>query len=657
MRWAWPVALAASVITGALLIGGVALAIVTPTATTIGIAAVGAAAATLAVGLGLAVARRAPRNAVGLLLVLVGLGVAFSATRLIGWHVLGVHSDEAARLDWLVALLAESSVWLFVALALLLLYFPDGRLPGLRWRWVPAALVVAAFVHHAYGAIDTAPYSPPLEHLGHPFGRPPLVAEVIAAVAEVVLLGLLIACAASLVVRFRRSDELRRRQLKWLALAGLGVPGFIVICLAEVILFGEAQWGSAVVGLASLFGIPIAIAIAMLRDDLYDVDRALATAVAYGLASAGLLGIFACASFAGGVILGRDSTVVAAAATALSAMALSPLLKRLQGGVDRRLYPLRQAALSAIAELQQDIHAGRAHPEQLAERLRVALRDPGLRVGYRIPGGEGIVDEDSVPLDPAGAVPVALDGSPIGALLPGVRAPAPDLLHEVATASATLVEIVRLRLEVTAALREIEASRARLVYAGDEERRRLERDLHDGAQQRLVSLGMALRLAQRHLDDGTTDMDRLFDEAVAELATAVAELRQIAHGLRPSSLDDGLHAALAALTQHVPIPVRLEVPAEPLPDDVATTAYYVTSEAITNAVKHADATRIDVCIARCNGRLEMRVSDDGRGGASLRDGSGLVGLCDRVEAVGGALALRSTDGSGTIVEAQVPCGS
>jgi signal transduction histidine kinase len=657
MRWAWPVALAASAVTGALLIAGVALVVVTPTATTIGIAVVGTAAAALAVGLGLAVARRVPRNPVGLLLVLVGLAVAFSATRLIGWQLLGAHADEAVRLDWLVALLAESSVWLFVALALLLLYFPDGRLPGPRWRWVPAALVVTAFVHHAYGAVDTAPYSPPLEHLGHAFGKPPLVVEAVAAAAEPALLGLLIACAASLVIRFRSSDELRRRQLKWLALAGLGVPGFILICLAEVILFGQAQWGSVVVGLASLFGIPIAIAIAMLRDDLYDVDRALATTVAYGLASAGLLAIFACASFAGGLILGRDSTVVAAAATALSAVALSPLLRRLRHGVDRRLYPLRQAALSAITELQQDIHAGRARPEQLAQRLRAALRDPGLRVGYRIPGGEGLVDEDGAPLDPAAAVPVVLDGTPIGALLPGERPPAPDLLHDVATASATLVEIVRLRLEVTAALREVEASRARLVYAGDEERRRLERDLHDGAQQRLVSLGMSLRLAQRHLDDGATDFDRLFDQAVAELATAVAELRQIAHGLRPSSLDDGLHAALTALTQHIPIPVGLEVMPESLPDEVATTAYYVTSEAIANAVKHAAATRIDVRIARCNGHLEVRVSDDGKGGASMQGGSGLVGLSDRVEAVGGVLALHSADGGGTVVEAQVPCGS
>jgi signal transduction histidine kinase len=166
---------------------------------------------------------------------------------------------------------------------------------------------------------------------------------------------------------------------------------------------------------------------------------------------------------------------------------------------------------------------------------------------------------------------------------------------------------------------------------------------------------MALRVAQRHLDDA--DADALIDQAVAELATAVAELRQIAHGLRPSSLDDGLHAALVALTRGVPIPVGLDVQREPLPDDVATTAYYVTSEAIANAVKHAGASRIEVRIARRNGHVEVRVADDGRGGAVPAPGSGLAGLSDRVQALGGALALDSAAGRGTVVEAVVPCAS
>jgi signal transduction histidine kinase len=250
-----------------------------------------------------------------------------------------------------------------------------------------------------------------------------------------------------------------------------------------------------------------------------------------------------------------------------------------------------------------------------------------------------------------------LDGTAIGALGPSVPGLRPELLREIAAASTTLVEVVRLRLELSAALKEVEASRERLVHAGDRERRRLERDLHDGAQQRLVSLGMALRLAQRQLGAGDTELDRLFDRSVAELATAVVELREIAHGLRPSSLDDGLHASLAALTQHLPIPIGLDVHAEPLPGEVATTAYYVASEAIANAVKHARATRIDVRIARRDGRLEVQVTDDGRGGATLTAGSGLAGLSDRVEAVGGALALRAGADRGTIVEATVPCES
>jgi signal transduction histidine kinase len=656
MRWLWPVSVAAAASTGVFLLAGVALAAVDPTATTIGIALVAGAAAALSAALGLAVARRTPRNIVGLLLVLVGLMVAFTGARLVGWRVLAAHAETAATLDWLVALLAESSVWLFVALSLLLLYFPDGRLPGPRWGAVPLALIAAGLVHHAYGAVDPAPFAAPLERLRHPFGPPPRAVDVVATAAELVLLAALMACAASLVVRFRRSGESRRRQLKWLALAGVAVPGFVVVCLAEIVLLGHPGWVSVTVGIAGAFGIPIAIAIAMLRNDLYDVDRALAGTVAFVVMSGLLVAVFAAAAFAGGVLLGRDSTV-AAAATPLCAVALLPLRSRVQRRIDRRLYPSRQAALSAIADLQHDIHVGEARPEQLACRLRRALRDPGLRVGYVIPGGTGLVDESGEALAAPAAVPVLIGRAPIGALLPGARSPSTELLREVAAASATLVEVVRLRLEVTAALRDVEASRARLLQAGYEERRRLERDLHDGAQQRLVSLGMSLRLAQRHLDDGTVAMNDLIDQAVAELGTAVAELRQIAHGLRPSSLDDGLREALSALTQHVPIPVRLEVEPEPLPDDIATTVYYVTSEAIANAVKHADATRIDVRIARSDGRVAVRIADDGRGGATVSAGSGLAGLGDRVSAIGGALALDSNDGRGTIVEAVVPCGS
>jgi signal transduction histidine kinase len=172
---------------------------------------------------------------------------------------------------------------------------------------------------------------------------------------------------------------------------------------------------------------------------------------------------------------------------------------------------------------------------------------------------------------------------------------------------------------------------------------------------------MAIRLGQRHLDDGVTDVDGLLDRAVAELGTAVAELRQIAHGLRPSSLDDGLANALTMMIGRVPAPISLDLcprlRSGALPDVVSTTAYYVASEAVVNAVKHARAASIRLRVVRDDGLLTVQVRDDGLGGASLRPGAGLAGLADRVAAAGGGLRLVSALGQGTLVEAELPCAS
>jgi signal transduction histidine kinase len=391
----------------------------------------------------------------------------------------------------------------------------------------------------------------------------------------------------------------------------------------------------------------------MLRHDLYDVDRVLADTVTYGIVLVILLGTYGVAAVSLGLVLGRDSAVAAAAATALCALLLAPVRSRLQRSVDRRLYPPRRAALSAIEDLQQRIHTEQAQPEELESALRTALRDPALRVGLLVPGASGFIDAAGRPVSSPQLVPVTLGGAQIGVLASESTSPA--VLKAVAAGAASLVEVTRLRAELAGALREVEASRARLVQAGDAERRRLERDLHDGAQQRLVSLGMAMRLAQRHLGDGSVDVDGLLDQGVAELATAVAELRQIAHGLRPTSLDDGLHAALSGITQSLPIPVRLEIPAD-LPEDLSTTAYFVAAEAVTNAAKYANATSIVVRVDRSSDEVRIRIEDDGCGGASPRPGSGLSGLLDRVAAVGGSVRLHSPVGRGTTVEAVLPCG-
>jgi signal transduction histidine kinase len=351
--------------------------------------------------------------------------------------------------------------------------------------------------------------------------------------------------------------------------------------------------------------------------------------------------------------------VAAAFVTAICVLALAPARQRVQRMVDRRLYPVRRAALAALDGLRHSVHIGQSMPEQVEAVLGEALRDSSLRVGYRLPGRGDLVDANGVVLPAAmghDSVPIRVGDIDIG-VLRWHGGSSRELLRELAAACALLVELVRLRIELAQALRNVAASRSRLQHIGYQERRRLERDLHDGAQQRLVTLGMALRLAQRRLRAGPVDVDGLLDHGVAELGTAVAELRQLAHGLRPSSLDDGLGPALAGLTSTMPMPVVLDVRADELPEDVATTAYYVVAESVTNAVKHARAERVRVHVERCDGRLRVEVTDDGIGGAALSDGSGLSGLSDRVAATGGTLRVHSPAGAGTQVEAVLPCAS
>jgi signal transduction histidine kinase len=231
------------------------------------------------------------------------------------------------------------------------------------------------------------------------------------------------------------------------------------------------------------------------------------------------------------------------------------------------------------------------------------------------------------------------------------------LLDQVLGAATLSIEIARLRVEVRLQLAEVEASRARIVEAGYEERRRLERDLHDGAQQRLVSLGLKVRRMQRSLPREASVLSPALDQIVGEVGAAIADLRQIAAGVRPARLDDGLAAALRDLARTAPVRVEVHAPDDRVTASVEAAAYFVACEALTNAVKHSRASRVAVHATRENGTLLVSVSDDGVGGAAARRGSGLAGLKDRVAAHGGTLEIASPRGGGTRIEAAIPCGS
>jgi PAS domain S-box-containing protein len=202
---------------------------------------------------------------------------------------------------------------------------------------------------------------------------------------------------------------------------------------------------------------------------------------------------------------------------------------------------------------------------------------------------------------------------------------------------------------------EVRASRARIVAAGDEERRRLERNLHDGAQQRLVSVSLALRLAEAKVRADPETTERTLAAAREELGHALEELRELARGIHPAILTDrGLGPALEALAARAPLPVEIEHGEERLPPSVEVAAYYVVSEALANVAKYADATSVRVSVARQNGAAHVLVADDGVGGADPAGGSGLRGLADRVAALNGTLEVDSPRGGGTKIRAEIP---
>ena len=216
-------------------------------------------------------------------------------------------------------------------------------------------------------------------------------------------------------------------------------------------------------------------------------------------------------------------------------------------------------------------------------------------------------------------------------------------------------ELVSLAVASAQAREDLSASRARLVKAGDEQRRKLERNLHDGAQQRLVSLALTIRLARRQLESKPDAVAASLEGAAKELDLALEELRELARGLHPAALtEQGLGPALAGVAKRLAIDVDVNAPSDRLPENIEATAYYIVSEALTNVAKHAQATQAKVDMTVAEDVLKFEITDDGRGGADPSAGSGILGLRDRAEAVGGTLFVISPPGKGTVVTAQIP---
>ncbi|TDV57688.1 sensor histidine kinase [Actinophytocola oryzae] len=285
----------------------------------------------------------------------------------------------------------------------------------------------------------------------------------------------------------------------------------------------------------------------------------------------------------------------------------------------------------------------------LRDAVATALDDPGMRLVL-------LPSDGMLPGDPASRTVVGDPDEPLAVI---VHDPAlsnePALMAAVSAAVGLALENARLQEALRAQLEQVRASRARLVTAGDDARRRLERDLHDGAQQRLLSVGLILTMLRRSLPDAGEEAVELLDEMETELRAATSELRELARGIHPAVLTmQGLRAAVEQVLVRVPLRVHANIGELPrLPQAVEATVYFVVSEAVTNTMRHAEATEIRVDLDVSCGQLLVRVADDGTGGAA--PGSGISGLVDRVAAVGGKLTMDSPEGAGTTLTAELPC--
>ena len=321
-------------------------------------------------------------------------------------------------------------------------------------------------------------------------------------------------------------------------------------------------------------------------------------------------------------------------------------------------------ARASVADFFIELEADPA-PADLRDALARALRDPSLELAYWLPDFASYADEGGRPLELSdgdarrATTLIDRDGDHVAAL---VHDPAlleePELLDGVTAAAGIALENGRLHAELRARLEELRGSRARIVAAGQSERKRLERNLHDGAQQRLIALSLELGMLEASLE-GKPDARRRLDLARREIAQSLEELRDVSRGLHPAVVSGhGLAVGLEQLAARAPVPVRLDVHVDGrLEEPLEVAAFYLVSESLANVGKHARATGATVDVSLADGRLVVEVADDGVGGADTERGSGLRGLADRVEALGGSLRVWSPAGGGTRLRAEIPCAS
>jgi signal transduction histidine kinase len=617
--------------------------------------AVFAVTALAAATVGVVVAARRPRHPVGWLLSALGATMALAGF-LQAYAVYGVLAAPGS-VPWAphAAIVSDAAFAFWLVLVALTLYLtPTGRPLSPRWRVLAAGTAAAGVATFLLKLVEVPVVPPPLDAVANPWELTGLAGVVTAAkwVALVGAGGGLILGGVSLLVRFRRAVGVERRQMTWVALAVAPMPLFVIVTYVAAVTERPLLLSLASAGF--LLVIPVGIGLAVLQYKLYEVDRIASRATTYLILTGLVAAVYAMVVLVAARTLGGaagGSPLVVSLATLAAVSIAAPARRFVQDSVDRRFNRRRFDALRMI---HSHVHDPRSEVG-IQDLLRQALGDPALRIGYWVEDRRQWVDAHGRPAAPGpDSIEVARHGRPIARVEVDPERVDRPLAEAALAAAVPELDNVGLRAAVALQLVEVRESRARIAAAQAEERRRIERNLHDGVQQRLLALAMQLHAAQ--LNGAPERLVAALDTGVEQLRTAVAELRELANGLHPAVLTDGgLAAALDDLAARAPTAIDLRVDDTRFARDIEATAWFVICEAVTNAVKHAGPARIAITAHRCDERLLVTVSDDGTGGADPA-GRGLRGLADRAEAAGGSLTVHSPAGAGTTLTLDLPCG-
>jgi signal transduction histidine kinase len=629
-------------------------------------------------GFGAFIASRVPRNPLGWLYLAVAwlVGLGFTGGEYAEYAVLTDPGSLPAP-QWA----AWFSEWTWIPGAgllgtFLILLFPDGHLPSRRWRpvaWLAGATLGASFVLNAFAEgrfVDSVPLENPVGFL--PIGDGHSTPVESSNIFLTLLLVVLLLCVSSVFFRYRWAAREQRQQLKWFMYAAALMAVSIVVGDSLPDPFSNILFTLIVIA------IPLATAVAVLRYRLYDIDVVINKTVAYGALAAFVTLVYVAIVVGVGTLVGRrGNLLLSILATAIIALAFQPVRRWANHVANRLVYGKRATPYEVLSAFSQRMGATYSADDALPRMARILGEGTGaartevwLRVGRELRPAASWPGQTSAdqPIPLVGgelphipgvdrAIPVVHQGELLGAVAMSMSrgeafTPTNEkLVRDAASQAGLVLRNVRL-------IEELRASRQRLVAAQDAERRRLERNIHDGAQQQLVALAVKLRLVEAMAAKDPEKATAMASEAKGEAQDALDNLRDLARGIYPPLLaDQGLAVALEAQARKAPVTV--EVRPNGLgryPQEVEATAYFCVLEALQNVAKYAKASRAVVLLDQRNGDLVFSVADDGSGfdvGTTAR-GAGLQNMADRVEAAGGSLEVRSTPGRGTTVTGRIP---